>query len=286
LKAPWQTQRWLAQRRESERPNAFLRMFCNQWVAAQSSFVSMQDWDACTSAELRPTLFAPEMPVWIGVDASVRHDQSALVAVTVDNGDVARLVNHRTFRPSVDAPLDFEGTIVATLREWMRAYRVRRILCDPWQLEAIIQRLQKDGLPIEAFNQTVPGLTEIASNLFALVRSRKLLVYADADVRRAVLQTVASEAGRGWKLTKEKQSHKIDVVVALAMACLGAVRRAGYAPVRVFTFGSSPFEATEITHRGEEQLPTFDVGFTTPTGEPLAAPVSDLPPALQRGILK
>lgn len=49
------------------------------------------------------------------------------------------------------------------------------------------------------------GLSEMASNLFSLVRSRSLLVYPDADMRRAVLQTVASENGRFWKLSKEKQ---------------------------------------------------------------------------------
>jgi hypothetical protein len=35
---------------------------------------------------------------------------------------------------------------------------------------------------------------------------------------------VALETSRGWRIAKEKQSHKIDVVVALAMAALGAVR--------------------------------------------------------------
>ena len=30
---------------------------------------------------------------------------------------------------------------------------------------------------------------------------------------------------RGWRITKEKQSHKIDVVVALAQAALGAVQQ-------------------------------------------------------------
>ncbi len=147
------------------------------------------------------------------------------------------------FRPSPTDPLDFEGTIVATLTEWQRSYRVRRILCDPYQFQSIIQRLQKQGLPIESYNQTSPGLTEMASNRFDLVRSRTLLVYPDTEMRRSVLQTVASESGRGWKLSKEKQSNKIDVVVALAMAALGAVRKLGFGPMRQAHFGSSPVEA-------------------------------------------
>lgn len=177
-------------REASTRPNAFARLYRNEGVTAQSSFVSMQDFDACTNAERRPTLFAPEMPVWIGLDASVRHDQTALVAVTNDPSNVVRLVNHKVFRPSPGDPLDFENTIIATLNEWSRAYRVRKVLADPWQLESIIQGLQKDGLPIEAYNQTVPGLTEVASNLFQLIRSRTLQVYPDPDMRRSVLRGI------------------------------------------------------------------------------------------------
>ena len=32
------------------------------------------------------------------------------------------------------------------------------------------------------------------------------------------------ETARGWRISKDKASHKIDVVVALAQAALGAVR--------------------------------------------------------------
>ena len=42
-------------------------------------------------------------------------------------------------------------------------------------------------------------------------------------MRLAVSRCVALETSRGWRIAKEKASHKIDVVVALAMASLGAV---------------------------------------------------------------
>ena len=35
---------------------------------------------------------------------------------------------------------------------------------------------------------------------------------------------MALETSRGWRIAKEKTTHKIDVVVALAMAALGAVQ--------------------------------------------------------------
>jgi hypothetical protein len=39
-----------------------------------------------------------------------------------------------------------------------------------------------------------------------------------------VSRAIAIETSRGWRIAKEKQSHKIDVVIALGMACLAAVR--------------------------------------------------------------
>jgi hypothetical protein len=40
--------------------------------------------------------------------------------------------------------------------------------------------------------------------------------------RLAISRAVAVEGSRRWKVSKEKQSHKIDIVVALGMACLAA----------------------------------------------------------------
>ena len=38
-------------------------------------------------------------------------------------------------------------------------------------------------------------------------------------------RSVAVENPRGWRIAKEKSSHKIDVVVALAQAALAAVHK-------------------------------------------------------------
>ena len=49
-------------------------------------------------------------------------------------------------------------------------------------------------------------------------------MYPNDAMRLALSGCVAKENPRGWKITKEKSSHKIDVIVALAMACHGAVQ--------------------------------------------------------------
>jgi hypothetical protein len=48
--------------------------------------------------------------------------------------------------------------------------------------------------------------------------------YPNDAIRLAISRAVAAETPRGWRIAKDKQSHKIDVVVALAMAALSALR--------------------------------------------------------------
>jgi len=57
-------------------------------------------------------------------------------------------------------------------------------------------------------------------------------LYPDADIRLAISRAIAIEGSRGWKISKEKQTHKIDVVVALGMAALAAAQQGARAPAR------------------------------------------------------
>ena len=65
---------------------------------------------------------------------------------------------------------------------------------------------------------------EASTNLYEIIKSGNLLAYADNALRLAIHRAVAIETSRGWKISKQKVSHKIDVVIALAMAALGAVQ--------------------------------------------------------------
>ncbi len=223
--APWQTKAWLSQMREQHRANAYLRQIENRWVSTESSFVEMEWYDACVDANARPVAASAALPVWVGVDASVKRDSTAIVAATFDSdAKKVRLVWHKVFQPSAKDPLDFEATVEKTLLELKRRFRVREIRFDPFQLVAVAQRLQRAGLPMVGFAQSVPNLTEASSNLYELIKGANLIAYADDALRLAVSRSVAIETPRGWRIAKEKASHKIDVVIALAQAALGAVQ--------------------------------------------------------------
>jgi phage terminase large subunit-like protein len=224
--APWQTPEWIEQMRGQLRPNAFLRLIENRWVTSESSFVPIEWYDACVDPELTPELVDPQLSVWCGVDASVKRDSTAVVACTFDHEvKKVRLVWHRIFQPSAKDPLDFEATIETTLLDLRRRFYVREIRFDPWQMQAVAQRLTAAGLPMVEFAQSVPNLTEASTNLYEILKGRNLTAYPDEEMRLAVSRCVAIETSRGWRIAKEKASHKIDVVVALAQAALGAVQQ-------------------------------------------------------------
>jgi phage terminase large subunit-like protein len=223
--APWQTQAEMDKARELTRPIQYLRQYENRFVTSESAFIDMAKFDACVNDSLGQVPFSPTLPVHIGVDASYNHDNTAIVVVHFDKKtQMARLCFHRVFQPTPDRPLDFEQTIERTLLDLSKRYRVHKILFDPWQMQAVSQRLVKAGLPIEPFPQTAGNLTAASQNLFDLIESQSIILYPDAGIRLAVSRAVAKESARGWKIAKERQSHKIDVVVALAMAAYSAVQ--------------------------------------------------------------
>jgi phage terminase large subunit-like protein len=108
-----------------------------------------------------------------------------------------------------------------------KRFMLRKVWFDPFQMEAVAQRLSKAGIKIEPYAQTVPNLTAATSNLFDLIASRQLVTYPSPDLRLAISRAIIVESSRGWRLDKLKQAHKIDVVVALSMAALAAIRGQG-----------------------------------------------------------
>jgi Phage Terminase len=224
--AVWQTDAWLTQMRQQLRPNAYLRMIENRFVTSESTFVDMEWFDRCVDHDATPVAADKSLPIWIGVDASTKRDSTAIVAVTWD-GDAkrVRLVSHRIFQPTASEPLNFEATVEATIKDMAHRFRVRQVRFDPYQMQAVAQRLQRSGIRMVEFPQSVPNLTEASTNLYELIKGRGIALYPDADIRLAVSRAVALETTRGWRIAKEKTSHKIDVVVALGMAALGAVQQ-------------------------------------------------------------
>jgi phage terminase large subunit-like protein len=248
LRAPWQSEAWRNQMRTQLRPNAYLRMVENRWVTSESSFVDIEWWDACVDRQATPVVSDPSLDVWLGVDASIKHDSAAVVACSFDRKvRKVRLVAHRVFQPSPNDPLDLEDTLEATVLDFHGRFRVRETRYDPYQFHRSATTLTKSGVKMVEFPQSVPNLTEASQNLYELIKGRNILAYPDADIRLSVQRAVALESSRGWRITKEKSAHKIDVVVSLAQAALGAVQQGNRSTQ--FRIGRAGLTAEEMRAR-------------------------------------
>jgi phage terminase large subunit-like protein len=224
LQAPWQTEDWRTQMRSQLRPHAYLRMIENRFAHSEESFVDPAWWDACCVA--RPVAADPSMPVWVGVDASTKRDSTGITACTWDKAtQKVRLVWHRIITPTRDAPIDFEVHIEEVLLALKARFLVKEVRYDPYQMAATAQRLTRTGMNMVEFPQSPANLTAASQNLYELIKGQNFIAYPDDAVRLAMQRAVAVETTRGWRIAKDKQSHKIDVVVAMAMAALGAVKK-------------------------------------------------------------
>lgn len=214
---------YYADQRSTLRPGAFLRLHENKRATGSEAFINLEWWDRCVAVNHRPVLGGAPDALFVGVDGSIKHDSAAVVACYFDRqaGKVV-LARHRIWYPKGDA-LDLDATIGDFLRELRSAYALAEIRFDPWQMINLAQQLQREGLPMIEYPQSVPNLTAMGQNLYDLIKAGNLIAYADDDLRKQVSHAVAVESSRGWKISKDKASLKIDAVVALAMAALACV---------------------------------------------------------------
>ena len=164
------------------------------------------------------------LSIWC-VDAS-REARQQRDCCTIAKASRCRLVFHRIFQPAPDEPLDFEavhrGTRCSSCATALNAQGAVRSVSNGGECAAPCA----EGIQIEEFPQSVPNLTEACQNLFELIRAAPGGL-SKRRHRLGDLPAVAVETSRGWRIAKEKQSHKIDVVIALAMSALASVRSPG-----------------------------------------------------------
>jgi hypothetical protein len=224
-RAPWQSERWIGEMRQALRPNQFARMIRNQWVRGEGDFLQDEWIAACTNPALRPSLGDTALPIFVGIDASTKHDWCAVVATAYDDASQkVRLVRHYVWKPTPNQPLDFASTIERAVIELQGRFWIQSVSFDPWQLSALSQRLTDAGVPMAEYPQTLGNLTAMGENLLALFKDRNIEIYDDGDLRWSLTNAVGVESARGFKIGKPSTGKKIDIVIALAMSALAAVR--------------------------------------------------------------
>jgi phage terminase large subunit-like protein len=155
------------------RPAAFRRLHLNQWVAAESSFVPMEWWDAC----LDPHPLAPgdNTRLVVAIDAAVTGDSFGLVAVSrhPDRHDDVAVRIVRKWDPPPGGTIDYSGP-EAAIRELRSRHNILQISYDPYQLHDFATRLGREGLAW--FNEFPQGAERLTADktLYDLIRDRRI----------------------------------------------------------------------------------------------------------------
>lgn len=226
-------ERYYADQAADLRPGTFKRLHLNERSSAESAFITAEQWDALIMEGYRCPLPNRDLDLRVGIDIAVKHDHCAAVSVFRKQGALW-LGPYRIWRPTPTVDLDAVETWL-----WMlhRGYGDVKMRLDPYQGEYLKQRLQRRGVRIDDFPQTVGNLTILGNSLFDVIRQAQLIIYPGCeDLRAHVLGAAARETDRGIRLVKGAHSRKIDAAIALGEAVVAAAAKREYGPARCIPY--------------------------------------------------
>lgn len=220
--------------------NQFIKLHMNMWVAGTENSVLEDVWIACEKTSIVelpnkqveryriPVFVSRDVPLFVGVDGSTVNDHAAVATVYFHpvTGKLA-IGPYQIWRPTHEEPLDITNTITVYLKQLHYQSYIHGIYCDPTQLFQTITDLQREGLPIEVFSQTLQNLAPAASDTYTIIQNHNLLIPDDPVIRDYAKNAVANYKSRGWIFNKEKSNRKIDYIVALSFAIHKAIE-SGY----------------------------------------------------------
>ena len=218
-----------------------------------SPYVPLERWDALADAQMPDLLPGDRTPLVLGVDAAVLSDSFGIVAVSRHwdpkrHDDIA-IRKVKLWRPGdfASGRIDFdvveqwvrliceggcangharsrkaEGCRSCTAGEVaVRPFNVVQLAYDPYQLEDMTQRLNRDGVVwSKSFDQGTERLVGDGL-LYRLAMAGRLVHDGNAELRehvgnaRAKLQT---DQESHMRIVKKSPQRKIDLAVAAAMA--------------------------------------------------------------------
>lgn len=222
-KASWITKRYLEEQRNRPgmKANTYLRLHENRWISFESNFIDIELWDACVHREHHPLLSDKSKRLFVGVDIGLQKDTTGVAAVYKERNNIY-LAAHRCFRPARKKPVKLED-VESYILQLHRNFTIRELRYDPYQFERSAEILRNQGIRLVKFPQTVERLTYMSGNLYDLIKNGNLVLYKDREFREHAQKATSRETLRGSRLVKRKASSKIDLIIALAMACIGAI---------------------------------------------------------------
>jgi phage terminase large subunit-like protein len=207
--ASWVTAEGLAEQRDAVHELTFKRFHANVWTGGESPFISAEAWDACAA---QPTI-AEGAEVVLGIDASIRHDSTAVVVVRRD-GDVYHAL-WRVWTPARGDEISL-AEVEQFVRDLADLFTVRAAVYDRHFLWHAAQRLDDEGVPMLEWNYArMAGATR---TLHEVISHGRLRHGGDELARRHALAAEVREREDGLTISKRATRDPIDALVSAAMA--------------------------------------------------------------------
>jgi phage terminase large subunit-like protein len=231
----------------ARKQSAFKTKYLNQWVTAKDGFFNVSEWSKLerkiTREEYR------DMPCYLAGDLASKHDLVALMqlfclpdkryalfgkyylpAATIDLPENQHYRNWQIagwIESAGDDVTDLE-TFKQDALELCANYQVEEFPFDPNRAWGVFPALQREGLPVVEYRNTVLTMSEPMKELDALIRSGRIIHNGDPVLAWAIANTTGKiDAKDNVYPRKESEKNKIDPVVSTLFALGRAMARTG-----------------------------------------------------------
>lgn len=213
---------------------------CNQWLAAESSWMDMAKWDACADPQLSLDQFVGE-PVYVALDAAFRTDVFAKMRVFRRGEHYYAFGSYwlpetkadprehpEMYGFSVDGHLHLSPGPVLDIElirdellEDVKRFEVREVPYDPAHLSQFSAEMMEQQVPMVEMRPLVMNFSEPMKRIAELVLEGKFHHNGDPVLRWMISNVVCHRDAKDNiypRKPENQEQRKIDGVIALIMA--------------------------------------------------------------------
>lgn len=229
--------------------SAFRRLYLNQWVSAETSWISLDKWDEC---DLSTSRQLTDRPAWGGLDLSSTTDLSSFTLVFPDDNDPPAydvlswswIPEERIHTNRDRVPYDAwqrqeylettPGNVVDyrhikhKILELASLYDIQEIGFDRWNSSQLVTELLDEGAPMVEVGMGYASLSTPTKWLEELILARRLRHGGNPVLRWAASNvTIEMDPAGNIKPSKAKSMQRIDPIVSLVLALSRAQYKQG-----------------------------------------------------------
>lgn len=219
--ASWITQEFLARQAANPELSAeeVLQLHGCVWVSGGNAWIQPEWWN---NAIERDVVIPDGARVSLGVDIGIVHDASAVVVAWQRPEDERVVLEARVWTPRPGHNVHL-GDVEDYIRALAHRLNVAGVFYDPRFFEASSQRLDDEGIVMVNMPQNSATMANAYQTFYSMMSEGQLVHAGNDEVfTQHVLSTGAVLSDRGWRVSKMRQTQRIDALVAAVMATYGA----------------------------------------------------------------